>query len=153
MFLFLARLFSAESQSHFRSVLFCATPPVSSRLRSPGNRHTNHRKQDRWAGCAQSISPGGLAWQPPSCLVKSVRTQSKSQVVARTRVTCTYNRATCGSLAKLIFNSPIFNSTNQIFRSVGFFGYFGQKFGIRGAEHHKIATMTRHSPTSFPVIQ
>jgi len=31
--------------------------------------------------------------------------------------------------------------TNRIFRSVGFFGYFGQNFGIRGAEHHKRTTL------------
>jgi len=43
--------------------------------------------------------------------------------------------------------------TNRIFRSEGFFGYFGQNFGIRGAEHHKRATLTQPSPTSFPVIQ
>ena len=36
-----------------------------------------------------------------------------------------------------------------------FSGYFGQNFGIRGAEHHKRATLTQMqpSPTSFPVIQ
>ena len=44
-------------------------------------------------------------------------------------------------------------STNRIFRSAGFFGYFGENFGIRGEEHHKRATLTQSSPTSFPVIQ
>ena len=34
-----------------------------------------------------------------------------------------------------------------------FFGYFCQNFGIRGAEHHKRATLTQPSPTSCPVIQ
>ena len=40
-------------------------------------------------------------------------------------------------------------TTNRIFRSEGFFGYFGQNFGIRGAEHHKRAILTQPSPTSF----
>jgi len=44
-------------------------------------------------------------------------------------------------------------ATNQIFRSEGILGYFGQIFGIRGAEHHKRATLTQPSPTSFPVIR
>jgi len=40
-------------------------------------------------------------------------------------------------------------------RAGGRVGYFGQNFGIRGAEHHKRATLTQMqpSPTSFPVIQ
>ena len=50
-------------------------------------------------------------------------------------------------------SAPTACSTNRIFRSVGFFGYFGQNFGIRGAEHHKRATLTQPSPTSFPFIQ
>ena len=31
--------------------------------------------------------------------------------------------------------------TNRIFLRVAFFGCFGQNFGIRGAEHHKRATL------------
>jgi len=42
---------------------------------------------------------------------------------------------------------------NWIFWSVGFFGYLGEIFGIRGAEHHKSATLTQPSTTSFLVIQ
>jgi len=38
-------------------------------------------------------------------------------------------------------------------RTVFFGEGFLQNFGIRGAEHHKIATLTQPSPTSFPVIQ
>jgi len=36
-----------------------------------------------------------------------------------------------------------------IFRNVGVFGYFGQNFGIRDAEHHKIATLTQPPSQSF----
>ena len=46
------------------------------------------------------------------------------------------------------------NSTNRIFRSVKkkeFFGYVRHNCGIRGADHHKRATLTQPSPTSFPV--
>ena len=38
------------------------------------------------------------------------------------------------------------NSTNQILR---FFGFFGQNFAVRGAEHHKRATLT-HNPAQLP---
>ena len=49
--------------------------------------------------------------------------------------------------------APSHISTVRIYWTFGFFGLFGQKFGIRGAEHHKRATLTQPSPTSFPVIQ
>jgi len=54
------------------------------------------------------------------------------------------------AIARGIF---VYTPTNQIFRSENFFGYFGQNFGIRGAEHDKRTELTQPSPTSFPVIQ